>query len=328
MFCEQAYGFVSEIFATTYPRGFWETRNAESNLEDYLSLISSVEEMLRRLGPIDPVSVALEQLALIIAQRSRILYYSTRYPSPFGIEPETQEAAVHVVVPFRSRGDDTRRVRNLHACLDALNRQSASRNNYYVTVVEADDAPNHRATIEQRVDQYVHQNYGGPFNRAASLNVGAAQGPSHFGHLCFLDADILPDADFIRRCAANVDGRRVSAMVPYSDMFCLDEDCSVALASNETSDGEWVSGYLIRHPPGACLWLTTDAFARSGGFDERFVGWGGEDRDYFNRLDAQVGISRLPDLLIHLQHERPIVREDRRKPRGKVDGGMRSKARS
>jgi hypothetical protein len=57
------------------------------------------------------------------------------------------------VVPFRDRGPGLR-LRNLLACLLALRDQSVPRSSYQVVVVETDDEPRLRDSIEPRTDHY------------------------------------------------------------------------------------------------------------------------------------------------------------------------------
>ena len=58
--------------------------------------------------------------------------------------------------------------------------------------------------------------------------------------------------------------------------------------------------------PGARAQRGNDAglYERVGGHDERFRGWGAEDREFFDRLNHSVEVGRLPGRLLHLDHAR------------------------
>ncbi|MFI2645920.1 glycosyltransferase [Streptomyces sp. NPDC018610] len=261
-----------------------------------------------------------------IADGIRLLYHATDAAllRPRAPERGGGRRRVHVVIPFRSTAEDSLRPRNLRTCLAGLARQTGPRADLTVTVVESDAVPRHRLAVEGRVDRYVFQEDGGPFNKARAVNTGVAAtadgGPDDV--VCVLDADIAVDARFIARIAraTPADG----ALLPYQDAFCLDghssERLAVLMASErltglmdaeaERAPGPW-SGYLIRRPPGGCLAVTRDAFDRVGGFDPRFKGWGGEDRDVVDRLERHARVERAPGLLVHLMHERPPMRESR-----------------
>lgn len=44
-----------------------------------------------------------------------------------------------------------------------------------------------------------------------------------------------------------------------------------------------------------------------GGHDERFLGWGAEDREFWDRLGRAAAIQQLPGRLFHLHHQRPAM---------------------
>ncbi|GLW74068.1 hypothetical protein Kpho02_63660 [Kitasatospora phosalacinea] len=250
-----------------------------------------------------------------IGRLIRLVYHSALSGPPTA-RPRPAPASgppVHVVIPFRGGDGDPLRHRNLRACLNALAWQSLPKERYTVTLVESDDAPRHRAVYGSLVDRYVFHRNPGEFNKAAAVNCGASRGSDGNPLLCLLDADIVLDPGFLARAAARAEASW--AALPYEDVFCLDADASLAVAERYRDPREdrrpvLLSGYLLRRPPGGCVLLTQDRFAAVGGFDERFVGWGGEDRDLVNRLERTGGVRREPGTLVHLLHERPPMRED------------------
>ncbi|MGV9326617.1 galactosyltransferase-related protein [Streptosporangium sandarakinum] len=218
--------------------------------------------------------------------------------------------AALVVIPFRDRTGGAR-VRNLLACLASLRDQSSGAEDVTVTVVETDDEPRWRDTIEPWVDDYVFAPHTGHFNKSWAVNVGVRRSRSAPGALCVLDADILADDRFVSRNLARFERPELAAFLPYRGMFCLDDPSSDAAIRARVQRGEpdvpvdAVRALVLREPPGACLWVRSETFHRVGGFDERFQGWGGEDDDVVARLAAAGRLERFDDPLLHLSHPRP-----------------------
>jgi glycosyltransferase involved in cell wall biosynthesis len=215
---------------------------------------------------------------------------------------------VLVVVPFRERSLESWRLRNLLACLLALRDQSAPRDSYQVVVVETDDEPRWREVIQPFADYYLFAAKAGAFNKSWAVNVGVVNAPGQAEVICILDADVLPDRDFIARNAARF--RRPGRMghLTYRDMWCLDQHCTswaidqrVRLEAPDVSaDGLRV--FALRRPPGCCVWVRASAYRRIGGMDERFEAWGGEDNDFAHRLDLNAAFDIYDDMLLHMHH--------------------------
>lgn len=228
---------------------------------------------------------------------------------------DVPDAPVLVVVPFRDRTAGRSRLRNLLACVRALADQTADRASYRVVVVEADEQPRWEAVVRPRVHSYLHLRAPGHFNKAWAVNAGVVQaGPSEV--VCVLDADVLVDREFVDRNVARFRARGAQAHLPFRDALCLDPASSDAairrrlLHADASVAPDVLRGAVLRRPPGHCVWVRTDLFHRVGGFDERFVGWGGEDLDLVFRLDVVGAVDRYGDALLHLHHERPQTQVD------------------
>ena len=155
--------------------------------------------------------------------------------------------------------------RLLGATLDAL-RQAADtlRRTYEILVV--DDASTD-ATAEvarrhgARVLQVAHRHI------AATRNAGAAD--SSADYLVFVDADTLVDADVVQAAVRALDGGAVGG------------GAAVRLAGDAAWHVRWAAALFVqvfrftRIAPGCFLFCTRAAFARAGGFDERY--FAGED---------------------------------------------------
>ncbi|WP_273651138.1 glycosyltransferase [Cellulomonas fimi] len=224
-----------------------------------------------------------------------------------------------IVVPFRDRTADRGRLRNLLACLRALDDQDVPRGDYRVVVVEADEEPRWAGVLEHAADDYVHVRSGGHFNKAWAVNVGVVQRGAGAELVCVLDADVLVDRGFVRRNVGRFRARGAQAHLPFRDALCLDAASSHRAARERVVLGrpgvplDVLRGAVLRRPPGHCVWVRRGLFDRVGGFDERFEGWGGEDLDFVFRLDVVGSVDRYDDPLLHLYHERPLTQVDGRR---------------
>lgn len=215
-----------------------------------------------------------------------------------------------IVIPFRDVSGTGPRLRNLAATIAALRDQSYDRDRYRVVVVEADEHPRWRSTIADHVDEYVFLEHSGLFNKSWMVNVGVRRAARDAELLCILDGDILVDHDYVERAVDRLDEPGTQAHWPFKDMLYLDGPSSARAIRARCRDGvkkldaATLRGVSVRRPPGGCLWLRTGLFRRTGGMDERFAGWGGEDVDFAWRADRRGPVDRFDDLVVHLDHPR------------------------
>lgn len=229
---------------------------------------------------------------------------------PIGLPaPEGVGAQMLVVIPFRDRTANGSRLRNLLACLLSLRDQTATRENYRVLVVESDATPRWRDVLTPYTDRYLFAPNGGPFNKSWAVNTGVMDDGGAAECMCILDADVLVDRDFVTRNRARFERPGVMGYLPYRDMWNLDEDSTCRAIKQRLHCGtsepnpEHLRAFVLRRPPGACVWLRLSAFHTVGGMDERFEGWGGEDNDFVYRLDTYSAFDSYNDPLLHMYHE-------------------------
>jgi hypothetical protein len=270
----------------------------------------------------DPAVVALCQLAWEAEGKSRIgVHFGADYDQadrPVNLEALLQRPSilaapvspdVLVVVPFQGRGESgLNRLRNLIACLQSLRDQSYPRNGYRVVVVESDAVQRHRNVIEPYCDEYLFARNPGLFNKSWIINVGVVRASGNPEITCILDADVLTDRDFVARNAERFLHPGRGGHFPHRNMLCMDRPATswairqrLLAGAAEPPLGE-IRGFLLRKSPGCCIWVRTEAFLRVGGFDERYEGWGGEDYDFFRRLDIATPIDHFHDTLLHMHH--------------------------
>lgn len=227
------------------------------------------------------------------------------------------QAEVLIVIPFQDRSADRNRLRNLLACLLALRDQSSPRERYQVTVVETDSEPRWSDIIRPFADHYLFAAKPGPFNKAWTVNVGVRHTPGRPEAICILDADVLTDHRFVERNAARFRRPGTGGHLTYRNMLSLDEQATSHAIRERVgerkpeADPGYFCGFMLRRPPGCCVWVRSAAYDRIGGMDERYEGWGGEDYDFLHRLDLDTPLDNYDDWLLHMHHPpSAYIRED------------------
>ncbi|MFJ6016543.1 galactosyltransferase-related protein [Streptomyces sp. NPDC092952] len=227
------------------------------------------------------------------------------------------DAPVLVVIPFRDRDTGGVRARNLLACLLSLGDQSFPRDRFRITVVESDEQPRWREVLEPYVDHYLFAPKADTFNKSWAVNVGVMLTGEAAEVICVLDADVLTDRDFIARNVARLNRPGTGGHLPYRDMLGMTSASTAhavrrrVLEGAAGADPEEVRGFVVRRPPGACVWVRAGVFRQIGGMDERYEGWGGEDTDFAYRMDFAAAFDNFDDPLLHMNHPpAAVLRED------------------
>jgi glycosyltransferase involved in cell wall biosynthesis len=215
-----------------------------------------------------------------------------------------------VIMGLRAPPEQSERARNALACLRALNLQDLPRWRYRLILVEQDREPYMKAAVAPYVDRYVFAPNPGAYNRGWAFNIGACLVKDLARFLCLIDADLLIPPDFLRQ-ALDAFATGARAVQPYSSVAFLD-DGSTARAIADWTDGPPqrrnpadYGGRVFTTSQGGCLFVATDLYHSIGGHDERFRGWGYEDREFWDRLARLTPIVQLPLRILHMDHPRP-----------------------
>lgn len=149
-----------------------------------------------------------------------------------------------------------------------------------------------------------------PLAAARNATVRAAAGEG----LVFLDVDCIPAPSLVARyadCLVEADGCFIGEVryLPFVPEPPLDlGHLEVAGVRHPSKPEPPADGAVLPEPDHGELWglsfaLRRDTFARAGGFDERYAGYGGEETDFARALAAAgVPLYRVGGALAFHQH--------------------------
>jgi hypothetical protein len=208
-----------------------------------------------------------------------------------------------VILTYRQDDGGERR-----ANLDAVLARLAGLAGAETIVVEQDRAPTLGPAAGTTRRSHVFAPNGGPFNKGWGFNVGARVARSAV--LAFCDADLLVGDSLDE--ALDLCARGYAVAKPYVRMVDLgrEESCAVREGRVAAIDGirpgrEAIGERIVLC--GGLFAIRRDAFVHLGGFDERFVGWGGEDDAMTIKVErARLSCVELDrEVALHLHHPRP-----------------------
>jgi GT2 family glycosyltransferase len=212
------------------------------------------------------------------------------------------------------RKDSPDRERNLHIILHYLRSHLQAQN----IIVVHDDAEEDSTLPSLVGPGLVYFPNKGNFKKCGSYNIGAARSKTPL--LAFWDVDVLVEPVFVtgsvelllKREAEHIypfNGKFINVKSPFIQSFLMGDP----QIRNEHKNGNYYATELSsEQSPGGCNLITKDAFERIGRYDERYVGWGFEDTDFFRRSSAKNNVKYIqhPDAVCwHLEHNNTIRTE-------------------
>ena len=144
-------------------------------------------------------------------------------------------------------------------------------------------------------------------NRAAA----AADADGAWDVAIFADADTVPWDWRPVRQAVDEAARTDRFIRPFRTYYLLDEQATEAFMATGAKPRRGIRP-LGQHVYGGIHVVSRTLWDESGGYDERFVGWGGEDTSYQFACQTLRGYRRLNGEVYHLFH--PMQRRDPSKP--------------
>lgn len=191
-----------------------------------------------------------------------------------------------IILPFRDRGTDPLRKRNLHA---VLKHWHAHETNWAAIIVTGDG----RSGDAQ-------------FNRSAAYNRGAAAIPSA-DVFVFAEADMLIDSHQIQRAAQQA-AQATGLVVPYTEYRYLSEQdsqrvCEGADPASMTPESVIPDRHRSWPRTGPVNVVSKQTLNLVGGFDEQFEGNWWDDRAMLHAFEICAGPTRFVDgPAYHLYH--------------------------
>lgn len=131
------------------------------------------------------------------------------------------------------------------------------------------------------------------------------------------DGDILVPADYAREILKFIRSEDYEVVHLQRFLFCLNQQDTDRLIETNRLEDAYRPERVRQNWQGGTLAIRKDAFFQVGGYDERFVGWGGEDNEFFDRCQTLRSwrYGYLP--FIHLWHP-PQTEKVENSARGKA----------
>lgn len=214
------------------------------------------------------------------------------WPLAWSDDAPVRPAAPRVSVVLPVGGTD--RVQQLRATVRAFLAQSEP--NLEIIVSEYGDRARLQGLLPDGVVHVVDDHRDGPFNKSVALNrgVAAARGAVVVLH----DADVVVPRDYVSTaCALLAEGW--DAVRPIRWVFHLDAEASADLAGGRLPERV---GSIQQNNPGISTVVRRTTYYELGGHDERFVGWGGEDLEFLDRLRTRRLHEGAFQIGLHLWH--------------------------
>jgi GT2 family glycosyltransferase len=317
------YSLKQKLGAIVYdlPRFLWAMRPAQSRSHTNASwvLMRNRDEQLIETSNNRGVACDWEwtsdlHLAKVFPQLGlRLMKRALRdWPIESRDEPEKQQDQASPALSFIIGHRGKERLPHLLATLRSIAAQRDV--SFECMVVEQSTAPEVKHELPSWV-RYIHTplpSANMPYSRAWAFNVGAR---GALGRVLVLhDNDMLAPVDYGKEVIARFeDGYEVMNVKRF--IFYLTEvHTATVLSGSESLSARPPDKVVQNLEAGGSLAITREGYFAIGGFDESFVGWGGEDNEFWERAQTRRvwPYSYLP--IVHLWHPAQPHKEDADNP--------------
>jgi glycosyltransferase involved in cell wall biosynthesis len=205
--------------------------------------------------------------------------------------PKGNQERITFIVPFR--GED--RISHLKRCISNLQlRYPVSE----ILVIEDDITPSIKTALPGA--RYVYVFNKRRFNKAKCFNLGCLIATNPV--ICGVDCDMIIPSTVLSLNHASVVSHKV--VFPGRDIYYADKDTNpFKLDEPLWWHKTWLKDMATWQFHGGLFICTKQAFARCGGFDQRFEGYGSEDTNFYMRCDDSRNAAHTRNVtLIHIEH--------------------------
>ncbi len=150
------------------------------------------------------------------------------------------------------------------------------------------------------------------YNRSAGFNLGAQN--AHGRILLLHDNDMLVSSTYCKDIVT-LANKGFEAINSKRYVFYLNRLHSEKIISSFVNLGSEPPDYIVQNlEAGGSMAITKEAYFRIGGMDEEFVGWGGEDIEFWKRCSLLNRWIWGYEPIIHLWHKSQPLKENKNNP--------------